>query len=239
MPTLKRLPRLIYGVLLLAAAASMQAQLASIPGTQIWTSPDLGLRFAYSTAFDREPVDRLAAIPGALFAAANPDCINPLLTLGSHLDLNAEIQLKGKDPQLQPKGTLAVAELKRTCFAPDVLDDDILREAIAATAKIDGMRPLTRPTNDFVLGSTVWFAAATGFNKDTHGKRAAAAGTTILGTAGALVNGHLIVWSVTSNDPALFNKLLNVSVCFDIACDKGTAKLIPFRLAEPREIASR
>ncbi len=223
-----------------------QALLSATPGVQTYANPALGLRLSYPATLNREDVAQVGKFPGAIFslhpetAAADP-CAPVLLTLGSSLDRDQEILEKGKAAVLQPKGTLALSEIKRSCFDAGALDDTILSEAIAATGRIEGMRPLAKMSNTFVQGSTVWFAATAGYNKDAKGKRNAAAGSTIVGTAGASVNGHLLVWTVTANEPALFNHLLTLSVCFDSTCDQGIGALTPFRLNAPaaNQVASR
>ena len=235
--------------LLVAGLLSAQS-IATTAATQTYANPEIGLRLNYPAIFNREEpagllhFERsiLSLHPAADAAQAGVDpCAPVLLALGSGLDRPSQIVQKGKPTMLQPKGTLSLSEIKRSCVDKDTVDDTLLAQVVGETAKIEGMRPLSKLSNNFTLGSTVWFASAAGFNKDETGKRKASAGTTIIGTAGAVVNGHMLVWTVTANDPELFNRLLNLSVCFDSSCNNGLEHLVQFRLNTPskQEVASR
>ncbi|GEM_PF-2539763 len=235
--------------LLVAGLLSAQS-IATPPATQTYVNPEIGLRLNYPAIFNREEPAGLSRFersiltlhptPEGTQAAVDP-CTPVLLALGSGLDRPDQIIRKGKPTILQPKGTLSLSEIKRSCVDKDMVDDTLLAQVVGATSKIDGMRPLAKLSNSFTLGSTVWFASAAGFNKDETGKRNASAGTTIIGTAGAVVNSHMLVWTITSNDPELFNRLLNLSVCFDSGCSNGLEHLVQFRLNTPskQEIAAR
>ena len=240
-----RIQRCLPTLVLLAAcplfAQTFQAQ-------QAYTNPDLGLSFRYPAAFNKETPAAVAGYEGAVFAlhpeadpahtGADP-CTPVLLTLGANLERPVEAPKKGQAPTVPTKGTLTLSEVSRSCLEKNALDDATLASIVNATVKTDGMRPLGRVRNDLVANSTVWWAASAGFNKNAKGKRTADAGTTILGTAAAVVNGHILVWSITANDPELFNRLTNLS----LSTDGGLAytPLLHFQLNVPRssEVASR
>jgi hypothetical protein len=215
----------LLAALVLLSCALLQAQLAPTAiSIQTWTNPDLGLILRYPALFNKEPVSRLGSYERAVFALhpeADPQhigadpCAPVLLSLGSGLDRLPDPPQKGKPaPTYVPKGTLTVSEIKRSCLDKETLDDTVLAGLVGANASGEGMRVLTRTTNDFIQGSTVWSASAAGYARDEKGRRSPYAGTLIVGTVGAVVNGHMLVWSVTSNDPELFNRLINLSVCF-------------------------
>ncbi len=224
------------------AASSLFGQ-----ASQAYTNADLGLSFRYPAAFNREAPASVAKYEGAVFAlhpeadpghiGADP-CAPVLLTLGANLDRPIETPKKGQPPIFPSKGTITLSEVSRSCLDKESLDDMTLAAIVNATARTDGMRPLGHVRNDLVANSTVWWAASAGYNKNAKGKRAPEAGTAILGTAAAVVNGHILVWSVTANNPELFNRLTDLAVSTD---GNGFAPLLHFQLNVPRntEVASR
>lgn len=238
----KCLPTLIF----LAAAPVLTAQ--GFQAQQAYINPQLGLSFRYPAAFNRETPAAVAAYEGAVFAlhpeadpthiGADP-CAPVLLTLGANLERPIEVAKKGQPAIVPTRGTLTLSEVSRTCFEKNALDDTTLASIVNATAKLDGMRPLGRVRNDLVVNSTVWWAASAGYNRNARGKRTADAGTTILGTAAAVVNGHILVWSITANDPELFNRLTTLTLSTDGG--QAWAPLLHFQLNVPRntDVASR
>ncbi len=231
-----------FPALVLLAATSLFGQ-----AQQAYTNQDLGIALRYPAAFNKETPAAVAKYEGAVFAlhpeadpahiGADP-CAPVILTLGANLDRPIEIAKKGQPPIFPTRGTLTLSEVSRTCFAKDTLDDDLLSSIVKTTATLEGMRPLGRVRNDLVANSTVWWGASAGYNRDAKGKRTADAGTTILGTAAAVVNGHILVWSVTANDPDLFNRLTNLSLSTD---GLTYSNLLHFTLNVPRrtDLASR
>ena len=239
-----RIQKWLPAVLLLAACPLL-AQ--TFQANQAYTNPALGLAFRYPAAFNKESPAALSKYEGAMFALhaeADPahlgtdPCAPVLLTLGANLDRPVETARKGQPPIYPAKGTLTLSEVSRTCLDKSALDDATLSAIVAATANIEGMRPLGRVRNDLVGGSTVWWAASAGYGKGLKGKRTADAGTLILGTAAAVVNGHILVWTVTANDPELFNRLTSLSLSSD---GDNYSQLLHFQLNVPRssDVASR
>ena len=231
--------------LLLLAASTLSAQ--TFQANQAYTNQALGIAFRYPAAFNKETPAALSKYEGALFAlhaeadpahlGADP-CAPVVLTLGANLDRPVEIAKKGQPPIYPSKGTLTLSEVSRACLDKTALDDATLSSIVAATANTEGMRPLGRVRNDLVAGSTVWWAASAGYNRNAKGKRTADAGTLILGTAAAVVNGHILVWQVTANDPQLFNRLTSLAISTD---GDNYSQLLHFQLNVPRpiDVASR
>ena len=178
------------------AASHLPAQV--FQASQAYTNADLGFGLRYPAAFNREPTTAVSRFEGAVFAlhpeadpahtGADP-CAPVLLTLGANLDRPAEPAKKGQPAVIPAKGTLTLTEVSRTCVEKTVLDDAILSQAVGSATGAEGMRPLGKMRNDLVAGSTVWWAAAAGYNKDAKGKRTAEAGTSIIGSAAAVVHG--------------------------------------------------
>ena len=235
--------------LLLAAAPVLFSNVAaqSFQANQAYTNQTLGLAFRYPAAFNKESPEAVSKYEGAMFAlhaeadpahlGADP-CAPVLLTLGANLDRPTEVAKKGQPPIYPSKGTLTLSEVSRTCLDKDALDDATLSAIVAVTANLEGMRPLGRVRNDLVAGSTIWWAASAGYNRNVKGKRTADAGTLILGTAAAVVNGHILVWSVSANDPVLFNRLTSLAISTD---GDNYSQLLHFQLNVPRstDVASR
>ena len=222
------------------------------PPVQTWNNPALGLSVRYLAALDKEDADHVSRYERAVFALhpeADPQhlgadpCAPLMLVLGSGLDRADEAPAKGKTAAITPRGTLTLTEVNRACLDKDVVDDTHLGNFIRQTEQLEGMRPLIKTTNAYIQGSTVWWSASAGLLKDARGRRVASAGTTILGSVGVVANGHMLLWSITANDPALFNRLLNVSVCLDHpVCKEGYSPLVGFKLAAhpaANETASR
>ena len=236
-----------FPTLLLLVAPFFFAPSVVAQAQQAYTNQDLGLAFRYPAAFNKETPASVARYEGAVFAlhpeadlahiGADP-CAPVVLTLGANLDRPIEIAKKGQPAIFPAKGTLTLSEVSRSCLAKNSLDDTVLADIVKATAQHEGLRTLGRVRNDLVATSTIWWAAAAGYNKDARGKRTAEAGTIILGTAAAVVNGHILVWSITANDPALFNRLTDLSLSTD---GQIYSTLLHFTLNVPRntEVASR
>ena len=231
--------------LALVAAAAASAQ--TFQASQHYTNQDLGFVLRYPAAFNNETPQTIAPYEAAIFAL-HPDadpthtgadpCAPVLLTLGANLDRTPDPVKKGQAPTIVPRGTLTLSEISRTCVDKEILDDTTLSTIAAQTTRLDGFRPLGRLRNDLVADSTVWWSAAAGYNKGLKGKRTADAGTLILGTAATTIHGHLLIVTVTANDPELFNRLVNISLSTD-----GTtfAPLVHYSLNVPQksEVASR
>ncbi len=247
-----RVLRSVLGFYLLPTfVAPLFAQLLA-PPVQTWNNPALGVSVRYLAAFDKEDAEHVSRYERAIFAlhpeadprhlGADP-CAPLMLVLGSGLDRPDELPPKGKPARITPRGTLTLTEVNRSCLDKEVVDDTHLGDLIRQTEQLEGMRPLIKTTNAYVQGTTIWWSASAGFLKDARGKRVASAGTTILGSVGAVANGHMLLWSITANDPALFNRLLNLSVCFDHPiCKQGYSSLVPFQLTvhpTANETASR
>jgi hypothetical protein len=226
-------------ILPLAAAAQGSSYLRAPEAFQIYRNPELGLSLRYPFGLNKEDSANVAGFERAVFALhpeADPThtgsdpCAPLILTLGSGVDLPPETVTKGKTT-INPRGTLTLSEIKRECLDKDVLDDTTLIALVGRTATAENMRPLTRTTNTFIQNTTVWTATALGYGKDRKGVRSPAGGLKILGTIGAVVNGHMLLWTITANDPELFNRMINLSACFDSPnCASGYANLLDFKL---------
>ena len=240
MRILQCLPALVLVATACASAQTFQA-------SQAYTNAALGLSLRYPAAFNRETPQAVAPYENAIFAlhpeadpahlGADP-CAPVLLTLGANLDRKADAPKKGQAPTVQAKGTLTLSEVSRTCLDKEALDDATLSTIVATQTKLEGLRPLGRVRNDLVADSTVWWSATAGFNKGQKGKRVPEAGTIILGSAATTVHGHILILTVTANDPELFNRLVNLSISTD-----GTtyAPLVHYALNVPNktDVASR
>jgi hypothetical protein len=216
---------------------------------QTFKSPDTGLKLSYSASLSRENIATVHTlgefavfVPPASVSTAE-GCNTVVLALGSGIDKLIDTKHKVKvveHVESDPKGTVTLSEFKRTCFDKDALDDSILTELVGTNLKVPGMHTLAHTGNSLVGSTTVWWAAAAGYGRDANGKRSPYAGTVITGTAAAMVDGHVMLWSISANDPATFNRLMNISACFSEAeCKGGFIKLSNFQLNAPANIASR
>ena len=248
-----RTPLLATSLLLLPLTLAAQG-LAPQVSLQTYHNPDLGLSIRYLASLDKESATSAPKFGENAVFAYHPDadaahngsdpCTPMLLALSSGLDtpIDPKLKYKPEDKTVRaPRGTITLSEVKQSCLpkteegkAP--LDDAILTSLIGPTAKIPGMHPLAPLSNTLLQGSTVWWAASAGYARDAAGKRPVSADLTLVATAGSVVHGHILVWSVSANDPATFNRLLDMAVCFDApTCTQGYGHLIALSLNTPNK----
>ena len=222
------------------SSLAVRAQLAATTANQVFTSPDLGFSVLYPAALTHQDPAQLGQIEFALFAlpagganassAAGERCSHVVLAVGSGLD-SAEDRLDHRrSVAVRSRGTLTITEINRACVGDKSVDDTLLAKLLANTRTVPGMQAIGRLTTSYVQGSTVFWSASTGYLKDARGQRSAAVGTTIAGTGGASVNGHLLIWNITASDPETFNRMSGFSVCFHApTCPEGFSRLANFQ----------
>lgn len=226
-------PFLIGGLSLTASRVDAQA-------LQTYTNKDLGLAILYPASFTHETAASTGGLgefsvftlPGKPAA----DCTSVLVTLGDGFDRAPVAHHKGnaEEPAPEGHGSLTISEVKRSCVDKDALDDTILSGLVSAHLKDEGIHTIARVGNTAIGPNTVWSAAGAGYGRGANGKRNPNAGTVIFGTSAAVVNGHILVWSVSATDAATFNRLMSVSACFNApTCELGFSRLSNLQLNVP------
>ena len=124
-----------------------------------------------------------------------------------------------------PTGGIVLQELMSRCFNAKSTED-AFAGIVDAVRHMDGYTPLASMVSYKLNENFTLFAGSAAYSKDKDGVRRPSVGQTLVASVGMRYKERFFLWTITANDPEIFNQLLGVRLQF--GADRPWP-LVPFR----------